>query len=197
MTGIELMKQTNKEAFDDPLPGDLWHEMFNEQLRVIEVNDDGSLFIRHSITGYDRLLKVNRVQFGHMLKYSHNDNFCLDVIRGKSVFDLPRKISNGLFVKFEDSGLSCRVVEVFKNVYVVADANALANLCLEVGMKKPLVPDNLRYPLIVHLGGVGQADEMLKETLLVKINRIFDSVNYNNSVKTIYSYNHWLAFRNF
>ena len=197
MANIEAMKQVNEEAFNDPQPGDLWHEMFNEQLRVIKVNDDGSLFIRYSPSGINQILKINRSQFALMLKYKHNDNFCLDVIRGKSVFDLPRKISNGLFVKFEDSGLSCRVVEVFKDVYVVADASALTNLCLEVGMKKPLVPDNLRYPLIVHLGGVGQADELLKETSLAKINRIFDSVNYDNSVKTIYSYNNWLVFRNF
>lgn len=197
MANIELMKQTNEEAFNDPQPGDLWHEMFNEQLRVIKVNDDGSLFIRYSPAGINQILKINRAQFGHMLKYSHNDGFCLDVIRGKSVFDLPRKISNGSFVKFENSGLSCRVVEVFKEVYVVADADALVNLCLEIGMKKPLVPEGSTYPLIVHLGGVSQADELLKESLLIKINRIFDSVNYNNSVKTIYSYNHWLAFRNF
>lgn len=197
MANIELIKQTNEEAFSNPLPGDLWHEMFNEQLRVIKVNDDGSLFIRHSLTGMDRLLKVNHAQFALMLKYRHNDNFCLDVIRDKSVFDLPEMVENGLFVEFENSGLSCQAVEIFKGVYVVANEKALIDLCLELGMKKPNIPGYVTYPLIAHHGGVNQVDELLKENCLIRINRIFNSISYNKFLKTVYNYNHWLTFRDF
>lgn len=197
MVDVKLIQENNENAFNNPQPGDLWHEMFIEQLRVIKVNDDDSLFIRHSLTGEHQLLKVSRAQFGHMLKYHCGSAFCCDVIRGKSVYDLPEMIENGLFVEFENSGLSPLAVEIFSGVYVVANEKGLIDLCLEIGVKKPDIPVNVTYPAIFHRGRVERADELLKETCLVRINRIFDSISYNKRIKTLYGYDNCQTFRDF
>lgn len=191
MTGIELMKQTNKEAFDDPLPGDLWHERFNEILRVIKVESDGSLFIWYHFDRTSQILKVTRYQFELMLTYSGSGGLSYDALRGKKLYDLTDMVKAGEYKTFEESGLRCGAIEIFKEVYVVADEKALIDLCLDIGIKKPIIDPKSDYPLLVNGGKAYSPTGILSEDYLKNIRTFFNSVCFNKLFKTVCDVTSW------